>query len=225
MNNLSKIVLTADGKKIGYVLDVAVDFDTMQKSGYYVVDEESEGEFLLRLQDILCVSESFLLIEDESRLEFVTERKTIFGKQLLGEKAEDFGRLQSLVFGKNKCEKFVTDKAEVASRFVKSVGDDFIMLRLKKRKKNAAKFDFNFSNLDGVVEIQGAQYLREKVPVSAPEKISLSAKYYVGKICTQDILGYNNEKIVGKGEVVTKSVVEKAKKHNKLNHLFFAVKK
>ena len=75
------------------------------------------------------------------------------------------------------------------------------------------------------MEIQGAQYLREKVPVSAPEKISLSAKYYVGKICTQDILGYNNEKIVGKGEVVTKSVVEKAKKHNKLNHLFFAVKK
>ena len=57
-----------------------------------------------------------------------------------------------------------------------------------------------------------------------PERVSLSSAFYIGKISSEDILGYNNEKIIQKGEIVTRSVVEKAKKHNKLNHLFFAIK-
>lgn len=57
------------------------------------------------------------------------------------------------------------------------------------------------------------------------EKVQLSSSFYVGKICTQNIVGYNNEKIVSKGQTITKSIVEKAKRHNKLNQLFFAIER
>ena len=73
---------------------------------------------------------------------------------------------------------------------------------------------------DNVVEIQN-----KAVVVSKPEKINLSTAFYVGKMSNEDILGYNNERIVSKGEIVSKAIVEKAKKHNKLNQLFFALKR
>ena len=59
--------------------------------------------------------------------------------------------------------------------------------------------------------------------ISKPEKVSLSSKFYVGKCACDDVFGYNNERIVKREEKVTKSIFENAKKHNKLNELFFVL--
>ncbi len=218
MENISKIVLTQKGKKVGYVLDVAVNFDDMQKQGYFVVDEETESEFLLRCEDITSQSSDFLLIEDVSVLEFATERKSVFGKEILDDNCLSYGFVQGLSFKKRKCEKLITEKCEILTKYVKKVGDDFVLVNFKRKKMKSTQ-SFPRTDLEVKVKVQSVE------PPIVPERILLSPSSYLGKISNEDIMGYNNEKIVRKGEIITKVTVEKAKIHNKLNQLFFAIKR
>ena len=154
MEDFSKIVVTLGGKRVGYVLDLAVDFYDMKKLGYYVVDEESEAEFLLRDEDVVSRSDEYVLIENESVLEFVTERETLFGKTVLDAQCQNYGRLVDIVFKKTKCEKFVTNKCEIATKFVEKVGQDFIIVNFHRKKKKYFQifkgkklFEFNLHQL------------------------------------------------------------------------------
>lgn len=220
MENISKIVVSTEGKRLGYVLDVAIDFQSMQKLGYYVVDEESEGEFLLKTEQILSVSKEYILIDNALSMEFITQRQSVFGKEILDEKCQSLGQVLQIVFKRKKCEKFVTDKCEIPAKYIKTVGENYVFVEFKRKKRN--KYFPTFPRLGGdeIVKIQSMS-----PSVTAPEKIRLSSSFYVGKISTENIMGYNNEKIIQKGEVVTRSVVEKAKRHNKLNQLYFAIKR
>lgn len=225
MENISKIVLTLDGQKIGYVLDVVFDELTLKKTGYYVVDEDTESELFLKLEDIISISNVAVMIEDALKLEFVSKRENfLIGKFVFDDKANAYGRVQSLSLNKNKCEKICTTQCEILTKYIKTIGRDFVLLQFSKRRKQKEKdvfkkYDTNVSN-DRIVEIQS-----KPAVVFQPEKINLSTAFYVGKISNEDILGYNNERIVSKGEVVSKNIVEKAKRHNKINELFFAIKR
>lgn len=225
MENISKIVLTLDGQKIGYILDVAFDELTLKKIGYYVVDEETEGELFLKLEDVISISDVAVVVEDVLSFEFVQKRENfLMGKLVFDDKANCYGRVQKLCFNKNKCEKICTTQCEILTKYIKTIGKDFVLLQFSKKKKQKHKDVFLDINTklpnDNVVEIQN-----KAVVVSKPEKINLSTAFYVGKMSNEDILGYNNERIVSKGEIVSKAIVDKAKKHNKLNQLFFALKR
>lgn len=225
MENISKIILTLDGQMIGYILDVAFDELTLKKIGYYVVDEETEGELFLKLEDVISISDVAVVVEDVLSFEFVQKRENfLMGKLVFDDKANCYGRVQKLCFNKNKCEKICTTQCEILTKYIKTIGKDFVLLRFSKKKKQKHKDVFLEINTklpnDNVVEIQN-----KAVVVSKPEKINLSTAFYVGKMSNEDILGYNNERIVSKGEIVSKAIVEKAKKHNKLNQLFFALKR
>lgn len=225
MENISKIILTLDGQMIGYILDVAFDELTLKKTGYYVVDEETEGELFLKLEDVISISDVAVVVEDVLSFEFVQKRENfLMGKLVFDDKANCYGRVQKLCFNKNKCEKICTTQCEILTKYIKTIGKDFVLLQFSKKKKQKHKDVFLEINTklpnDNVVEIQN-----KAVVVSKPEKINLSTAFYVGKMSNEDILGYNNERIVSKGEIVSKAIVEKAKKHNKLNQLFFALKR
>lgn len=225
MENISKIILTLDGQMIGYILDVAFDELTLKKIGYYVVDEETEGELFLKLEDVISISDVAVIVEDVLSFEFVQKRENfLMGKLVFDDKANCYGRVQKLCFNKNKCEKICTTQCEILTKYIKTIGKDFVLLQFSKKKKQKHKDVFLEINTklpnDNVVEIQN-----KAVVVSKPEKINLSTAFYVGKMSNEDILGYNNERIVSKGEIVSKAIVEKAKKHNKLNQLFFALKR
>ncbi len=225
MENISKIVLTLDGQIIGYILDVAFDELTLKKIGYYVVDEETEGELFLKLEDVVSISDVAVIVRDVLSFEFVQKREnSLIGKLVFDDKANCYGRVQKLCFNKNKCEKICTTQCEILTKYIKTIGKDFVLLQFSKKKKQKHKDAFLDINKklpnDNVVEIQN-----KAVVVSKPEKINLSTAFYVGKMSNEDILGYNNERIVSKGEIVSKAIVEKAKKHNKLNQLFFALKR
>ncbi len=220
MENISKIVLSRkSGKKIGYVLDLSINFEDMRKVGYYIVDEESESEFLLRENNVLSVSENFILIEDEGRLEIVTEKESLFGKEILDEHCLSYGCLNKIIFKKGKIDRFITEKCEILPKNMVFCGTDVIFVEFKKKRKR--KNNSNFPRLmdERIVKLQTTQQ------ILLPEKIRLSANFYVGKVSTEDIMGYNNEKIIQKGEIITRLTVEKAKRHNKLNQLFFAIKR
>ncbi|MGN1201642.1 MAG: hypothetical protein ACI4R8_05270 [Candidatus Caccovivens sp.] len=216
MEKLSNIVITLDGKQIGYILDFALR--DWQKIGYFIVDEETEGEFLLRNEDILCQKGNFVLIEDVSHLEFVSNRENLRGKQIMDVFCNDYGIVQSFSFVKNKCVKIITNKCELATKFVEIVGRDCIFISSKKKKSAKKREQFpKFEGEDFVVKTM------EEQKVALPEKVNLSPSFYIGKMCTQDVFGYNNERIVAKGNKITKSVFDKAKLHNKLNQLFFSI--
>ncbi len=217
MNGISKIVFTLEGKRFGYVLDVAIS--DWKNVGYYVVDDETEGEFFLHKEDILQESKDFVLIENEGKMEISLSRENFRGKQILDEFANDYGRVSGFVFSKNVCTKIVTEKCEILTKYIKIIGKDALFVFNKKRKNVKNKQTFPKTTQNIKVEIM------EKKKVTVPEKITLSSSFYVGKICVADVFGYNNERIVSKGEKITKSIFEKAKKHNKLNQLFFLIER
>ncbi|MBP3431549.1 MAG: hypothetical protein J6K39_01665 [Clostridia bacterium] len=218
MENISKIVIELEsGKRFGYVLGLALD-DKLDKIGCYVVDEESEEEFLLRCEDVACVAKDFLLVENVSKLTFAAVREeSVFGKPVLDEVGNFYGCVQKVEHKKRKCVKLVTDKCELLPKNVDRVGKDVVFVSFKKRKKQEVKNVFPRTETEVKVQIQENK--------TVPEKIVLSQNFYLGKVARESVFGYNNEKIVLKNETVTKNVFEKAKKHNKLNQLFFAIKR
>ncbi|MBP3619285.1 MAG: hypothetical protein J6J24_01345 [Clostridia bacterium] len=225
MENISKIVLSLNGgKRIGYVLDIAIDFDALEKVGYYVVDEESESVFLLKDADIVEKKFDYVVIDNEQTLEFcVVLPKSLIGRQVVSQNGQDFGRVKSLKFYRKKLSKIVTDKCEVLARFVKCFGEDFVLLgfgRKVLRNKRQSFKNFVVEGTQSVVIME-----KEKQALVKPEKICLSTEFYVGKVCVEDVFGYNNERIVSRGEKISKSIVEKAKQHNCINQLFFSLQR
>ncbi len=220
MENLAKkVVALESGKCLGYVLDVAIDFDKMAKIGYYVVDEETEGEYLLRFDGVQGISD-VVLVSGVTALEFITARdKSLVGKEVLGGSGLSFGVVDKLVFEKKKLKKLCTDKCEIAVKLIESVKEDYVFLKEKRKKRRDLK---PFQTLSVKPKVSVMQTLPKQ---SIPEKVNLSYNFFAGKLATLDVFGYNNERIISKNEKITKIIFENAKKHNKLNDLFFAVKK
>ena len=54
MENISKQVISVEDKKVvGYILRPWIDFSILKKTGYIIVDEETEHEYFLRKENIL----------------------------------------------------------------------------------------------------------------------------------------------------------------------------
>ena len=216
MENISKIVVClGTGKRIGYVLDVALD--GLAKVGYYIVDEESENEFLLKSSNIEKVTDKFVLMTDLSKLEFVSQRESsLVGREVLDEKGNSLGIIEKLCFIRGKCEKIITNICEIMSKHIKQIGEDFVFVGKQSRKMSTLGKEILTNEDMNIVRIQSDVL---------PKKVGLATRNFVGKVALSDVFGYNNEKIVLKNETITKAVVEKAKKHNKINQLYFAIKR
>ena len=213
MENIAKKVIAVNEKRcVGYVLKPHIDFKLLKKTGYIVVDEESEQEYFVALENIKKIDDC-LLIESVNVLEYVGESGE-FRKKVLSTTGEDFGRVKDYVFERRVLKKIVTDKCEINARFVSDFGEEilFVSFARKKKKFPRAKKE------DAVVKIM------EKKEVALPAVINLSQNYYLGKVAFKALLGMNNELIVKEGGKITKQIFDKAKKHNRLNELFFIIK-
>lgn len=214
-----KVVDASSGKELGFVLDYAIDFESFSVYGFFVVDEETEGEYLLRFEDVYAVGDVVLVL-DWTRLEFVTSRQSgLLGREVISDKGISLGKIDKLVFDKKRVKILCTNKGEIVARLVGLVGEDCVFLKGKSKKIKKEK-PFQPISVEPKVVMMSA----EKENFS-PEKINLSFKFFAGKLATADVFGYNNERIVLKDEKINKLIFENAKKHNKLNELFFAVKK
>lgn len=223
MENISKNVVTIEnGKKVGYVLDMAFDEEYVL-IGYYCVDEETEREFFVAKQNIDCFSDSVVFVDDVSKLEFVANRtESLLGKDVFDRLGNFYGTINNVYIVKGKLQKIITDKCELLSKFIEKIGENVVFVSFKRRQQKLKKQSFpKLSEENEIVKIQN------EIPpqIQTPQIVRLSAKYYIGKVSQEDIFGYNNERIILKGEIVSKNTIEIAKKHNKLNQLFFALKK
>ena len=213
MENISKSVISLQEKKeIGYVLKPYIDFNAKTKLGYIIVDSESEQEYFVRNEFIKKISDC-MLIESSTIIEPVNFQE-ILRKKVVSISGEDFGRIKNFVFEGKKLKKIIADKGEINARFVESSGDDVVVVSFKKKKKVFPRF----KNETMKVEVQ------EGSMVELPEKISLASSNFLGKVATKTLIGMNNEIIIKEGQKVNKQIYEKAKRHNKLNQLFFISK-
>ncbi len=221
VKNISKIVVElATGKKIGYVLDVCIDWSLCKRVGWIVVDEESENEYFVLCEDVKVETKSFVFVERVEVLQFEFDGfDNVIGKIVFDENLQNLGKIETIEFENNKCTKFVTDCAEVLCKHLKFVGEDFVFVDLRKRKK--------IKPISMVVKKDEKEILvvaQQKQTVSVPGVVNLSEKNYLGKLCIKDVIGYNNERVVCCGQKITKEIFENVKKHNKLNQLFFSIK-
>lgn len=221
MENVSKIVvLKENAKRFGYILDVAIDDKSLELLGWYVVEEETENEFFVSYKDVKFV-EAFAFVDGVEKLQFVANRaSSLIGKTVFGVGGTFLGCVEKIKIFRRKLQVLVTNKCEVKASQIKQIGDDFIFLGKRTLSLKAKSFPRADEPESLNVTVLGAPFKVEK-----PERVSLSTSFYLGKVSTQDIFGYNSERLVVKGEKLTKAVVEKVKKHNRLNELFFALKK
>ncbi len=211
MENISKQVVSLEEKKcIGYVLKPLIDFSSLKKVGYIVVEEETEQEFLLRRENILFCRD-IVLISSSSVLE-ISNIEDEFRKKVLSTSGEDLGNAREYVFQRNFLRKIVTDRAEISSKYIVDFSNDIIFVSFKKRRTFP-----RFLKEDMKVEIMDKK-------LELPPIINLSPSYYLGKVATKTLLGINNELIIKEGTVITKPIFDKAKRHNKINELFFICK-
>ena len=214
-----KVVELESGKQIGFVLDYAIDFQKFCLKGFYVVDEETQGEYLLKLEDIQSVGDVVLIL-DVTKIEFVPAReKNLIGKEVLSEQGFSLGFVDMLIFDKSKLKSVCTQICEIPIKIIDFVGEDCLFL---KGRRKTRKIKNVFSPILEEPKVVAMLNVNEKI---TPEKVNLSFSYFAGKLATCDVFGYNNERIVLKNEKITKIIFENAKKHNKLNELFFALKK
>lgn len=221
VKNVSKIVVElATGKKIGYVLDVCIDWSLCKRVGWVVVDDESENEFFVSCEDVKVETQNFVFVEKVESLQFDFDKfDNVIGKIVFDENLQNLGKIETIEFDNNKCIKFVTDCAEVLCKHLKFVGEDFVFVDLRKRKKIKSLSTISKKDESAILVVA-----QQRQVVSVPGVVNLSENNYLGKICVKDVIGYNNERVVCCGQKITKEILENVKKHNKLNQLFFSIK-
>ena len=61
--------------------------------------------------------------------------------------------------------------------------------------------------------------INQSTKPAAASKLTLKRTNYIGRICTKDIVGFNNELLIRAGTPITKKHIAELKKYNKLNEL------
>lgn len=224
-----KVISLDDAKQVGYVLDVILDENVKTYTGLIVVDEESEHSFVLPRENIYSVGEDTLMIENSSKLQFNISDKTNnpVGKIVYDCHGNGLGRVVDVEIQGKTVRKIITSFCEFPQRYIRKSGDNFIIFGARKRKKSGNVKEFNveviqnFSSLPKVTIASPFIGSSSVVSPEAPVRLYASTKMLIGKIVTNDILGYNNEIIARKNDEITQKIINKAKAHNKFNLLSY----
>lgn len=221
MENISKIIISKEaGEKLGYVLD-NVFGQNFELLGFVVAEEENENEAFLAIKDAK-IFKDFIFVENATSFQFLANQsRPLIGKRMISFGGVDFGRVLGYEIKNRRCHKLWTDKCEILASKISFVGEDFLFCG--KCKKPTAPKKSLFPRLDNnlpesLVEIQ------ERTEEKLPQKLVMSTENFLGKVAQCDVFGYNNERIIAKGEKVTKTTVERARQHNRINQLYFATK-
>lgn len=225
-----KVISLEDAKQVGYVLNVTFDDNVKTFTGLIVIDEESENSFILHKEDVVAIGEDCVMIKDANCLEFNISScsNNPIGKSVYDSRGNMLGRVIDVEISGKNVKKVITDKCEFPGRFVRKSGDDFLIFGnpVKQQKKSNFKDNINKKNVENmpnviITEIEVKKNEKNTKTPEFPVRIYTGTKKLIGKIITNDILGYNNEIICKKNQKITQKIINKAISHNKLNLLSF----
>lgn len=202
-----KIISIDGGIEVGYLLDLAFDESLQKFLGYIIVDKESENEMFISYKD-MKIGECCIIDKTTALLPFSEQSYNPFGKSVYSSDGIFLGIVEDLELKGQKIAKIITNYCEISSKYISAAGDCLIF---SKARHSKSIFKIN----------------RPKVEIMAtprPQpltKIAMFPSMILDRVATNDVYGFNNEIIVRKGEKITQKIVEKAKKHNKINNLIF----
>lgn len=145
------------------------------------------------------------------------------GKTVYDSNGNCLGRVCDVELSGKVVKKIITSFCEFPQRFVRKSGDNFIIYGIYKKEKEKTfkeKVDtFQASNLPKVTIASTIN--NESIKPESPTRIFVNSNLLIGKIVINEILGFNNELIAKKNDVINQKIINKAKSHNKLNLLSY----
>ncbi len=214
---ISKPVFKTNGQKYGYVIAVELSVDCTKLTSLIIVDDESETQAKIDASEIVYGKDAIFLKTEPIFVEAYNFSSPI-NKMVYDKNAKSLGRVEEVFLRSNKIVGISTNQLCFLPKNISVNGESAVILFGKKQKRKA--FDFNLAKLqpEQYVEITEAQ------TQIVPYRVELTGKSLIGKIATRDILGLNNELIIKKHEVITQKKLNEAKRHNRLNLLFYNCK-
>lgn len=214
-----KIFSFAQGRKIGYVLNVKFD-NAFNIDKIIVASEEDEKELELSA-DRIRISGDNIFIENENAIVPATSQVfSIIGKQVFTNRGTDLGRVIDVYLSNKKAVCIISDKLAFSPRQIGVIGQDAIILG----KVNIPARQVNVFAPKGEEEYVSIMPIQQKIEPQIPQRVSMDSRSLIGKMATKDIFGLNNELIIKKYEIITQKKLDEIKKHNKLNILFYNCK-
>ena len=213
-----KVISLENASQVGYVLDVIFDKRVKFFEGVIVVDDESENSFVLDKKDISAISNETIMIKDASVLQFniSSVSNNPIGKIVYDCKGNNLGRVIDVDLQGKTVKKIITTLCEFPQKFIRKSGDNFIIFGTYK--KDSTSENINQINVSAP-QVKITNNISETQSPESPKRLFANPKILIGKIVTTDILGYNNELIAKKNDVINQKIINKAKLHNKLNIL------
>ncbi len=218
-----KVISLDDASQVGYVLNVIFDDRVKFFTGLIIVDDESENSFVLDREDIYSIGDETIMIKSARALQFNISSITNnpVGKVVYDSHGNNLGRVIDVDIKGKTVKKIITNMCEFPQRFIRKSGENFIIFGAYKSEKNRS-FKEEVGSFKGLekteVRITNFVVVQPQTPES-PAKIFANPKLLIGRIVTNDILGYNNELIAEKNDVINQKILNKAKLHNKMNLL------
>lgn len=215
---ISKKIITMQGEKIGYVLNVTFDKELKYLHGFIVVDEESEEEFLLKKDDILSMGQDCIMIENSQVIKpiILLTHSTFLGKEVYSSSGVFLGNIEDIIVENNQVKKVICDKCEIISKNIIGAGGDCVIVGNKKRAKKM----IGFPKVEDK-RIVSITQLPKSEKVHVPSKLIGNINLVLNKTMKENLLGLNNEIIARKGEKINKKILDKAISHGKGNLLLF----
>ncbi len=229
MQKLSEIISKniyslSSGRKVGYVLNIEFDENFFVKN---IVMVDSESEMEAKIKNFFIKNENvFISSEEEIAYDQTLESQKILGKEIFSREGTNFGKAKEGILSGKKLVCLFCEKSIIPTCKISFIGEDIIFLGAKKAKKMPflSNLSQNFIPQDEMmVSIMPIETQKTKSELS-PYRISTDPTNLIGKMATKDIFGLNNELIIKKFEIITQKKVNEARRHNKLNILFYNCK-
>lgn len=216
-----KIITIEEGILVGYVLNVNIDDSYLKVISFVVVDDESEKVNLLDTAKIYAISEDCIMIKSKQDLSFSLQEdfNNPIGKVVLDKEGKALGKVKDVYLDRFTIRSIVTDLCQFSPRYIYSSSDKYLIFGLRKKRKVLSSFKIDISHHLPKVTISDFKREEKVFTYSNPYKIIANQESLIGRKMTCDILGYNNELVARKDEIISTKTINKAKKHNKVSLL------
>lgn len=214
---ISKKIITMQGEKIGYVLNVTFDKELKFLHGFIVVDEESEEEFLLKKDDIFSIGQDCIVVENAQVIKplILLTCNSYLGKEVYSSSGVFLGNIKDIVVENSQVKKVICDKCEILSKNIIGAGEGCVIVGNKRKGKKRQGFPKVSDRR--IVSVSGLA----TEAVQTPSKLIGNVNIVLNKIMKEDLFGMNNEVIARKGEKIDRKILDRAISHGKANLLLF----
>lgn len=216
-----------EGQNIGTISQVILGNNFTKLKGIKFFDNE-ENEYFVCYKDIFAISDNVLVKNNSKCIEVLDSQYTNSPllKNAISDKGEDFGKIIDAKLNENgDIEHFLTDSNKkilpenvmLTNGFVLVCTDASTKLADFRPRTNKTTMLEQKDN----IKVRILQLSPKETILDTPKKVTFNPQTLIGKRAKSTLLGQNNEVIVKADQVITDKIIYDAKKHSRLNQLYF----